>query len=1276
MSMLIAFALVIISLSIRRKPSLFTENGIAVDAENSSSIISRCSMHWSRDAIRNPGALPALDRNTRSKSQPPVNETVRSLFAQILTQRVRVFAKQWILTVLRTLLTFGSPYCVLRLVARLESGNTEDAWIWLFSMAFVSTCETVIHYHQNWMQWSELGIPIRAQLILAIYRKVLRGSTGEHQSGKDQSPSANTLLNSDTAIVSKFSAIHYILPLSGAQFIMALVFLGRLLGWRALLITLFFTVLTMPINNFIVKKRRATRKELRRSRDQKDRVVGEMIKALHYIKLQASEDSWKERINNYRDDELRAKERDYSAQTAGFVWKIASPLLVSGVSIFTNAFFEGQTTASVVFTILELLPQLQGSLGLAPLVIQDFLSARSASRRIESFLRTSDQEQYLQRSHSGAIDFKDASVKWPFSRNKSTYPALDLYSDFELRDVNVRFPVGELSIIYGDTGCGKSLLLAAILGEAELLDGVIEAPRATHDQPVAFVTQTPWLQSTTIKNNIVFGERLDMSRYNSVLEACALIPDLKALSRGDETLIGPQGIKVSGGQRARISLARALYSKASTILLDDILSALDTHVSAHVLGALNGPLGAGRTRILATHQLALCMPKASYAVCIADGTAQAKVLGTFGSGQDTVAELGNGGWELAVTYDADSSEPPIESDLHKHQPTPHTDPDKVPTTADATRATSWTYIEALGGQKFVLTYCSALVLRQILITLPIWTLKNIKAQGHSSKTAINDVLYYTILYAVGTAFAVLSELVFNAHEAFGTLRASDTLFKMMLDTVLRMPLAWLDSVSTGDLIQRFSTDSQAIDDTLMAVVSEFSQCFIEIATIVIVGLNTSIYTGLMVVGGLYASFTVGNFYNKARKTIQRADRRPTSQMLDLVTTTTTGVSTIRAFGAQGMLTEQMHSHVDHLSGARRHFWMANRWLGLQMSLIGIVFSFMTGIVLLRSGSAVIDPPLFGFALTFSMRFSGVVFKAVNGLGAFEKSAISASAIATFQHLETEDQDGLDTPSDWPRTGSIEVRGLKVRYSAALPRVLNDISFSVAPGQRVGIVGRTGAGKSTLSLAMLRMMEAEEGTISIDGIDVSTVRLADLRRRIGYIPQSPLLFSGTVRTNLDPSDVYSDTKLEEALQRVMLFSSSGKAQSGGSRLLTLDTPVAAGGENISHGQRQLLCVARIFLQNHKLIILDEATSAVDDTTDEAVQTIIRNDLEQTLIVVAHRLKTVATFDKIIVVDEGRIVEQGSPKELLELRGAFCNLVTNSRDSGSIFATIANRSTIEN
>lgn len=434
----------------------------------------------------------------------------------------------------------------------------------------------------------------------------------------------------------------------------------------------------------------------------------------------------------------------------------------------------------------------------------------------------------------------------------------------------------------------------------------------------------------------------------------------------------------------------------------------------------------------------------------------------------------------------------------------------------------------------------------------------------------------------------------------------------------------------------------------------------------------SLYTGLMVVGGLYASFQVGRLYNKARKTVQRADREPTSKILGLVNTTTTGLSTIRTFGAMEAFVNQMHKHVDDLSKARRYFWIANRWLGLQMSLIGIMFSFGTGVVLLHSGSAVISPPLFGFALTFSMRFSSVIFKAFNGFGAFETSANAAGAIAAFQDLETENQDGDDIASDWPSTGRVEIQGLKMRYSSALPLVLDDINLTVTAGQRVGIVGRTGAGKSTLLLSLLRMMEAEEGLITIDGINTSAIKLSNLRRSIGYIPQNPALFSGTIRTNLDPFNQYPDSTLEKALQRVMLMSNKEADQLDVSRALTLDFPVAAGGENISHGQRQLLCLARIMVRKHKLIMLDEATSAVDGRTDEAIQTVIQADTEQTLIVVAHRLKTVASFDKIVVMDSGKIIEQGSPSELLKARGAFYGLIMSSKDSGDLVARVAGKS----
>jgi ABC-type multidrug transport system fused ATPase/permease subunit len=414
----------------------------------------------------------------------------------------------------------------------------------------------------------------------------------------------------------------------------------------------------------------------------------------------------------------------------------------------------------------------------------------------------------------------------------------------------------------------------------------------------------------------------------------------------------------------------------------------------------------------------------------------------------------------------------------------------------------------------------------------------------------------------------------------------------------------------------------------------------------------------MALAGLYASFLVGRLYNKARKTVQRADRQPTSQMLGLVAATTAGLSTIRAFGATIAFEERMHSCVDDLSKARRHFWIANRWLGLQMSLIGIMFSFGTGVVLLHLRPTAIDASVFGFALTFSMRFSNVVFKAVNGFGTLETAIVATGAIAEFKFLETEDQNGIETTSGWPLSGRVEIRGLSLKYSDTSPLVLDDINLTIAPGERIGIVGRTGAGKSTLLLALLRIVQSEKGIVLIDAIDTSTIRLCDMRQKIGYIPQNPALFSGTIRTNLDSSNRYSDATLQEVLQRVGLMSNTQVQLYVNPQTLTLDSPVAVGGENISHGQRQLLCLARIFLHKHRLILLDETTSAIDDRSDAAIQRIVQSDSTQTLIVVAHRLKTVATFDKIIVMDGGRIIEQGSPKELFESLGAYYRLVTSS------------------
>lgn len=341
----------------------------------------------------------------------------------------------------------------------------------------------------------------------------------------------------------------------------------------------------------------------------------------------------------------------------------------------------------------------------------------------------------------------------------------------------------------------------------------------------------------------------------------------------------------------------------------------------------------------------------------------------------------------------------------------------------------------------------------------------------------------------------------------------------------------------------------------------------------------------------------------------------------------------------------MHDHIDQLSKARRYFWIANRWLGLQISLIGIAFTMGTGIILLYSGHNLVDPALFGFVFTFSTKLSGICFKVVNSFGAFESSVAAAEKIIACANLEPEYQDGEDAPSDWPLTGKIEVRNLAARYSDTLPFVLDNINFTVEPGQRIGIVGRTGAGKSTLALSLLRLIQVQQGTIHIDGLDISTLRLDCLRSKIGFIPQDPALFSGTIRSNLDPARRHADSALENSLRRVRLK-------------LSLDSSVEIGGNTLSHGQRQLLCLARLFLEDHKIIILDEATSAVDNEADMAIQDMLRFSSQQTLIVIAHRLQTVATFEKFLVMEDGKVTEQGSPYELLKAKGAYWRLVVGS------------------
>ena len=862
-----AVLLAIIQVLIPRRPDLFTTEGKLVDLERSSSAFGRYSMQWCTSALALAGKpapiyeLPALDYLTRSKSQSLIVITSPgpNLWDRIFAERYLGFVKQWILMFVRSMVTFGPPYCVMRLLKSLEDnhGRTDDAWIWLIGIGAFSICQAIINYHLIWIQWSEMGIPVRAQLIMSIFQKALRikDSKDQQKNSSDSSkavsdkPEAISLISSDTLAFGKFTAVSYIIPSSFVRFFFAVLFLLRLLGWQSTLVGMTVTVFCVPVHTFLIKQHRAAQKNLTSAHDKKTKVISEALHALRQIKFSALETQWEEHIETFRQDEIKHLRWSFTANNIRSVWRVAAPFIVAAASIGAYAYIRGDITPSVIFPLIEVLPHLQGTLGFVPVVFQDYFGARFNASRMDEFLRRPEQKKILNPSTSGRVLFQDVSVAWPSSDEVEEVEAssggkqviTSSLRRFSLDGINLEFPVGELSIISGKTGSGKSLLLAAIIGEVDILGGRIEAPSMAEGHPVAFVSQTPWLQNATIKDNILFGSPVDKERYEKVITACALRPDLAALPKGDETRIGLRGVKLSGGQRARLAFGRALYSRAQLLVLDDIFSALDSHVSKEIFNALTGELGQGRTRILVTHQVALCLPKTKY-----------------------VAHLKNNTVEYAGdTYSFEKEVDAIETKLNP-EPKPSTEEklkadssDNTPKTkpAAAKRARKLdsrtdlkvykSYFWAAGGLVFTSIYILSLVTKQLLSTLTKWLLGRINSTRHEKvvidqpeKTLAfigNWMLKYFYLYLGVSLLAIILEFLFNLHTFSGSIRASKTLFREITFKVIRMPIFWLDTIPIGQLLKGFTADMKILDDLVLEILSEFADYFIKLMIVVGVG---------------------------------------------------------------------------------------------------------------------------------------------------------------------------------------------------------------------------------------------------------------------------------------------------------------------------------------------------------------------------------------------------------------------------------------------------------
>ncbi|XP_053403770.1 ATP-binding cassette sub-family C member 5-like isoform X1 [Mercenaria mercenaria] len=872
-----------------------------------------------------------------------------------------------------------------------------------------------------------------------------------------------------------------------------------------------------------------------------------------------------------------------------------------------------------------------------------------------------------------------------------------------LQDLTLVAEKGKLIGICGSVGSGKSSLLSAVLGRMLHVSGKVAVQGS-----LAYVSQQAWVMNTTVRDNILFGETYDPDRYAAVVESCALLQDFSDFVDGDQTEIGERGINLSGGQKQRISLARAVYSNKDIYLLDDPLSAVDIHIGRHIFSECIMKQLKGKTVLFVTHQLQY-LSNCDQVIFMRDGkitdtgthselmkgdTEYASLIKMFYTQEkEKEASLDNIGRPKSLHKQFSVDRPDyfrqrtLSSGSQGSQGSPRTKRDPLRQMSVMSNRTvsveeeeqkptggklivaeekkegkvGWpvyrTYIKAAGGY-----IVSGLVILTFVVTIASqsfasWWLSYWLNQGSGNTTitvgnetfiskSVSDhpnLHFYTTVY--GCSVAVM--IVMTALRAFvfmkATLRASSTMHNDIFRKMMASPMKFFDTTPVGRIINRFSSDLDEIDVRLPATSEMFLQNMLMILFAIGIIAYVSPWFLIALVPLVLCFLALDVVFTSGVRELMRMNSITKSPVISHVTATVQGISTVHAYGKTDQFLDKFNKLLDKNTGYFYLFYCSNRWLGFRLNLMSTVVVGITGLCIVLTYDK-LTPALAGLAFSFAFQMTGLFQFTIRQ--AIESEA-KFVAVQRLQHYSEDVESeapavvkGHRPADDWPESGEIKFEKYKMRYRDNLPLALKGIGFTIRAKEKIGIVGRSGSGKSSLGVALFRLVEPVSGTILIDGVDITQIGLEDLRSRLAIIPQDPVLFVGTVRYNLDPFSKHKDSELWDALEKCHVKDTISSLE------LKLDHMVVENGENFSVGERQLLCMARALLRNSKILMLDEATAAIDTETDALVQKTIKEAFaECTMLIIAHRLNTVLGCDRILVMEEGKVVEYGRPKDLM-------------------------------
>lgn len=1159
---------------------------------------------------------------------------------------------------INTLASYMGPILITSFVNYLSEEGSNSSYkkgLILSCIFFLAKTMESLSQRQWYFGAQRIGIRIRAALMVLIYKKSLSIKYGTTSNGR-----IINLINVDVEKIGEFFwHIHgiWLLPV---QVVLALIILYMNLGFAPSMAALVSTVLVIISNTPLAHMQKDFQTKVMESKDSRIKATSEILKSMRVLKLHSWESNFKKKLINLREKEQNwLKKYLYTCSGIAFLFW-TSPTLVSVSTFGVCIFLRTPLTPGVVLSTLATFRILQDPIYNLPELVSMVAQTKVSLDRIKDFITDQDSKQSIEaqslEASSVAIEIEPGEYVWDTNDLDQRKPTVKI-------STKMKIPKGYKVAICGSVGAGKSSLLCSILGEIPRVSG----GRIKVFGSKAFVPQSAWIQTGTIRDNILFGKQMNKEFYDEVVDGCGLNRDFETLIDGDLSVVGERGLNLSGGQKQRIQLARALYNDSDVYFLDDPFSAVDAHTGAHMFKKCLIDLLHQKTVVYVTHQMEF-LSASDLVLVIKEG-------GIVQSGKYNELTA-NPTSEFARQIAAHSKclnqvNPPNEAktqtmfprashDVHferKHEPsrtnggsTSDTIPQEESQSGRVKFSVYSTFItSAYKGALVPVILISHTLFLALQMGSNYWMAWATEDDRHVSSKTLVGVF---VILSGGSSVFILVRAVLLSTVAIET---GQNLFLQMITSVFRAPLSFFDSTPSSRILNRSSTDQSTVDVDIPYRLAGLVFAIIQLLSIILLMSHVAwpIFVLCVIIIGI--SLWYQAYYITTARELARMIGIQKSPIQHHFSESISGASTIRCFNQEVRFLNKCLSVIDDYSRVTFHNTATMEWLCVRINFLFNLVFFILLAVLVHLPRSSIDPSLAGLAVTYGLSLNVLQAWVIWNLCNVENKMISVERILQFSNIPSEAPEVIDDykpDPNWPTRGQIELKNLHVQYHPALPTVLRGISC-IFPGQKkIGVVGRTGCGKSTLIQALFRVVEPTQGQILIDGLDISKIGLHDLRSKLGIIPQDPTLFQGTMRTNLDPLEQHSDREIWEVLIKCRLAEIVRQDK----RLL--DTPVAEDGENWSVGQRQLVCLARALLQKRKILVLDEATASIDTETDNIMQKTIREETSRcTVITIAHRIPTIVDSDLVLVLDQGEVAEYDSPGRL-------------QRDGSSSFSKLVN------